>query len=213
MNARTLIALLLAATGATGCLVDNNASVLIAASCFPPTPGTGGTCAFAATCDAVWLGNLDVDVAASPVGGTPLKWPLQMENQRPDNSARDGGTNTASAWVTGYKLKYTSAAVAIPGITLDWSSQRILPGGTIVEVVPLIPSAVRSFLLGVPSPTELLVEVRATGYYGDGSTFETGPFSLVVSVRNGGYVPGTCTAPAVYEICPQPGQSGVGACI
>ena len=87
MNARTLIALLLAAA-ATGC-VDNNASVRISAACFPPTPNDDGSCSYPSTCDSVMLDNLWVDPSYAPTGGT-LVWPFQVDNQRPDNATSDG---------------------------------------------------------------------------------------------------------------------------
>jgi hypothetical protein len=211
MNARTLIALLLAAAG-TGC-VDNNASVVISSACFPPAPSDTGSCVYAATCDAVWLGNVSVDATFTPAGRPPLVWPMQLENHRPDNAARDGGTSTATAAVTGFKLKIVSGPVSIPEISVPWTQQSILPLGTTVLIVPILPAATKTLLMALPNPTQIVVEVKATGEYGDGSSFETGPFSMVVDVRNGGYVLPTCVAPAAYVAsCPQEGQSGIPLC-
>jgi hypothetical protein len=61
---------------------------------------------------------------------------------------------------------------------------------------------------------EVRAEIRATGHYGDGTTFETGPFSVQVNVVNGGWLGATCADPLqhVTGYCPQPGQSSIFAC-
>jgi hypothetical protein len=132
MNARNLAPLLLVAALA-GC-VDNNASVRLSRTCAPPAPAAG-VCAYTATCDAVWMDNLWVDTAyvgvpPSPLDGT-LYWPFQADNQRADNTGRDGGTNTATAFITGYKITYHSATIAVPDVTIEDSTagfQRHLEG-------------------------------------------------------------------------------------
>jgi hypothetical protein len=217
MNARTLIAMLLAASAAatSGCLVDNNASVVLAAACFPPTPNPDGSCSYPAACDSVMLGNLWVDTTYAPTGGT-LYWPVQVNNQRPDNGAREGGTTTSTAYVTGYKLKYFSATVALPETTVIWSTQSVPPVGSTVVIVPVIPAGVATLLSASAGLlAEVRVEIRAKGHYGDGSNFETGPFSMVVNVVNGAGSGVACVDPATptpIGVCPQPGQSGVLLC-
>jgi hypothetical protein len=212
MNARTLIALLLAATAA-GC-VGNYAPVVISTSCFPPTPTDNGLCSYPATCDSVWLGNFAVDAAFTPVGGTPLVWPLQLENQRSDNGAREGGTNTASAYVTGFKLKFGAAGAGIPEVSVAWNTQLIQPSGSTVMVVPVVPAAARAAFAALPNPSEVHVDIRATGHYGDGSSFETAAYKTVVDVLNGGYLVPICptATPTYVGSCPQEGQSSVPLC-
>jgi hypothetical protein len=212
MNVRTLATLLLVA--AAGCSVDNNASVRISAVCYPPTPSDTGGCAYSATCDAVWLSNLAVDTTYVPTGGT-LYWPLQVDNQRPANSTPDGATNTATAFITGYKIAYTSSTVSIPQVTLEDTTRTVPANGSTVLSVPIVPVSVAT-LLGATAGllAEVRAEIRATGHYGDGTTFETGPFSVQVNVVNGGWLGATCADPLqhVTGYCPQPGQSSTFAC-
>lgn len=209
MNARTLIVLLVAA--ATGC-VDNNASVNISAACFPPTPNEDGSCSYPAACASVMLGNLWVDTTYAD----SLVWPFQIDNQRPSNATADGATNTATAYVTGYKFKYFSSTVSIPDLSVIWTTQTVKSGGTRVVAIPVIPPALAT-LLSVPDnrKEEIRVEIRATGKYGDGQTFETGPFSVVVNIENGRGPGGSCADPATPTLigaCPQLGQSAVILC-
>jgi hypothetical protein len=213
MTTRYLAALLLAAA-LTGC-VDNNASVLISAPCLPPVPNDDGSCSYPATCDTVLMGNLWVDTAFAPTGGT-LEWPFQIDNQRPNNGERDGGTNTATAFITGYDLSYFSSTVSIPDASVIWTTHTVQPATSQVVSIPVIPPAVATLLGATPGLlAELRVEVRATGYYADGQSIKTGPFSVVVSVENGrgrgGYCPDPA-APLIIGQCPQPGQTSITLC-
>ncbi len=211
MNARTLMVLLLAA--ATGC-VDNNASVRISAACFPPTPNDNGSCSYPAKCDSVMMGNLWVDTTYAPTGGT-LYWPFQADNQRPSTRNGDGSTNTATAFITGYKIAYSSSAVSVPDVTLDDSTRTVEALGSTLLSIPVIPWNVASLLSGVPGGlAEVRAEIRATGHYGDGQAFETGPFSVVVNVVVGGWTAATCadSTQSVVGYCPQRGQTSVYAC-
>jgi hypothetical protein len=214
MNTRTLLVLLLAA--ATGC-VDNNASVRLSAACFPPTPNDDGSCSYPAKCDSVMMGNLWVDTTYTLTGGT-LYWPFQADNLRPNNGTRDGGTNTATAFITGYKISYTSSSVSLPDVTLDDTTRTVEAQGSTVLSIPVIPASVATLLAGNIDPlftAELRAEIRATGHYADGQTIETGPFSVVVNVVNGFGAGGSCPDPAspvLIGVCPQPGQSGVSLC-
>lgn len=209
MNARTLIVLLLAA--ATGC-VDNNASVAISAACFPPTPNADGSCSYPAACATVMLGNLWVNTTVAD----SLVWPFQLDNQRPSNATADGATNTATAYVTGYKFKYFSSTLSIPDLSVIWTTQTVKSGGTRVVAIPVIPPALATLLSGNATlVAEVRVEIRATGKYGDGQTFETGPFSVVVTVDNTAGLGPSCTdpaAPTLIGACPQLGQSAVILC-
>ncbi len=220
MNARNLAPLLLVAALA-GC-VDNNASVRLSGTCAPPAPAAG-VCAYSATCDSVWMDNLWVDTAyvdpvnPSPLDGT-LYWPFQADNQRSDNSGRDGGTNTATAFITGFKISYFSATISIPTVTIEDSTRTIEPGASAVVSIPVIPVSVAT-LLGVPLPGggdlqgTVRAEIQATGKFGDGSSFETGPYSVVVDIINGagaGY--GCPLSTPNLAVCPKAGQSGVPLC-
>ena len=147
MNVRTLAALLLLA--AAGCTVDNNASVRIANTCTPPEPAASG-CTYSATCDSVWMSNLWVDPSyvspsPDPRDGT-LEWPFEVQNQRESNNDRAGGTNTATAFITGYKIHYVvltgPAGLTIPDVRVDDSSRTVEPGGSTVIMVPVIPRSV-----------------------------------------------------------------------
>jgi hypothetical protein len=215
MNARNLAPLLLVAALA-GC-VDNNASVRLSATCSPPAPAAG-VCAYSAKCDTVWMDNLWVDTAyvglhPSPLDGT-LYWPFQADNQRADNAGRDGGTNTATAFITGYKITYFSATISIPKVTIEDSTRAIEPGASAVVSIPVIPGSVATLLGGGPLTGTVRAEIQATGKFGDGSSFETGPYSVVVDINNGAGVGYACplATPTLVGVCPKPGQSGVPLC-
>jgi hypothetical protein len=216
MNARNLAPLLLVAALA-GC-VDNNASVRLSGTCSPPAPAAG-VCAYSATCDSVWMDNLWVDTAyvglhPSPLDGT-LYWPFQADNQRTNNSGRDGGTNTATAFITGYKITYHSATIAIPKVTIEDSTRTIEPGASAVVSIPVIPVSVATLLAIDPIlKGTVRAEIQATGTFGDGSSFETGPYSVVVDINNGAGVGYGCplATPTLVGVCPKAGQSGVPAC-
>jgi hypothetical protein len=212
MTARTLAALLLLAA-ATGC-VDNNASLRISAACFPPAPNDDGSCSYPSTCDSTMLDNLWVDTTYTPTLGT-LFWPFQVDNLRPDNSGRDGGTNTAVAFITGYKISYSSSTVSIPDVTLDYTTQTVNANSSAVIAIPVIPPSVSTPLAVNPVLlADVRAEIRATGHYADGQTFETGPFSVVVVVVNGRGAGAGCTdvTQSVVAACPQLGQSAIPLC-
>jgi hypothetical protein len=215
MNARTLIALLLAASAA-GC-ADNNGSVRISQACFPPTPNDDGSCSYpAAACDSVWMGNPWVNATYGATQGT-LEWPLQADNLRPNNAAREGGVNTATAFITGYKISYASASVSIPDVSFDTSQRTVEAAGSTVLSVQVIPPGVAALLAAIPAATVALVraEIRATGHYADATTFETAPFAMVVEVRNNYGAGVGCLDPALPNlvgVCPQPGQSAIPLC-
>ena len=219
MNIRTLAALLVLA--AAGCTVDNNASVRIANTCAPPEPGTGGGCTYSATCDTVWMGNLWVDTrytspSPDPSDGT-LEWPFEFENQRGSNLDREGGTDTATAFVTGYKIHYVllsgPAGTNIPDVRVEDSSRTVKPGGSTVIMIPVIPRSVATLLGGGALLATVRAEIRATGAYADGQAFETGPYSVVVDIVNGRGIYYGCPAVGMFIFgCPQLGQTAVTTC-
>jgi hypothetical protein len=212
MNARTLAALLLLAA-ATGC-IDNNATVRLSAACFPPAPNDDGSCSYPATCDSVMLDNLGVDPSYAGTLGT-LIWPFQADNQRTDNTNADGRTNTATAFITGFKIAYFSSTISVPTISLEYTTRTIEAGASQVLSIPVVPVSVATQLAGIPGGKgSVRAEIRATGHYGDGQTFETGPFSVVILVSVGGWTGGSCTdvTQTVVAFCPQPGQTGIPLC-
>jgi hypothetical protein len=218
MNARTITALLVLA--AAGCTVDNNASVRISNTCAPPAP-SGGACTYSATCDSVWMSNLWVDTSyvgapADPRDGT-LEWPFEVQNQRESTSNNDGSTNTATAFITGYKIHYLillgPAGTSIPDVRVEDSSRTVQPGGSTVISIPVIPRNIAT-LLGVgPLLATVRAEIRAVGTYADGQEFETGPYSVVVDIVNGrGLYYGCPAATPLLSLCPKAGQSAMATC-
>jgi hypothetical protein len=223
MNVRTLAALLVLA--AAGCTVDNNASVRISNTCAPPAPTKEG-CTYSPTCDSVWMSNLWVDtsyvgVPADPRDGT-LEWPFEFQNLRDPTSNNDGRTNTATAYITGYKIHYVvllgPAGTTIPDVRVEDSNRTVEQGGTAVITIPVIPRNIAT-LLGVGALLATVrAEIRAVGTYADGQDFETGPYSVVVDVVNGRGVYYGCpattppAAPLLLSLCPKAGQSAMGTC-
>jgi len=211
MNTRILAALLLAA--ATGC-IDNYASIRLSAACFPPTPNDDGSCSYPSTCESVMMGNLSVDTTYVNTGGT-LYWPFQADNQRPPNDVREGAVNTATAFITGFKISYISDSVTIPDAVLDDTTRTVEPESSNVLSIPVIPLPVAT-LLSVPDDlvAQVRAEIRATGHYGDDSSFETGAFTVVVDVVNENWIGLSYAKPTEIPLgyCPQPGQTGVLLC-
>lgn len=219
MNARTLL-LLAALAAATGC-IDNDASVRMFGLCSAPTPKENGSCIYPAECEALALGRLAADVASPSIDG-PLVWPVQMNNQRPPNALRDGAVETAYANLEGFKIQYGSAPLAVGTLTVPAQNVRAVPGehpidpeGTTVVLVPVIPPGAADYILGFlnvgDAPVDLDVSVRAYGYYGDGSSFETGPFHVEATICRGCFTNPALSCPADKPVyvgsCPQPLQS------
>lgn len=223
MNARTFTALAAAAALATGC-IDNDASIRVFGLCTPPTPADGG-CLYPAACETLALGRLVADVASTSFRG-PLIWPVQIDNQRASNADRAGGTETAYANIEGYKISYGSATLVVPeqDVPAQPGPQTIDPGGSTVVLIPIITrtaGTIMSAQVAAGTPQELAAEIRVYGRYGDGSSFETGPFTVQATVCNGcfpsvatspaSYCP-TAAAPVVAGVCPQERQSAVVVC-
>jgi hypothetical protein len=199
-----------------GC-IDNYASVRLYGLCFPPTPTDTGGCAYPATCETLLLGTLVVDVSnGSPDGA--LIWPIQVDNKRPVITDQPGGTDPAIAWVTDFTLTYSSASVAVPEVTIPSPENHPVPAnGSSVLIVPLVPPSVATSLaaqIGAGQTVEIAVDVRAKGHYGDSTTFETGPFRVVVSAGDGNLGAPVCPAdkPVWVGACPQAGQTSVDLC-
>lgn len=216
MNSRTIA--ILAALAAAGC-VPNDASVRLFALCFPPTPSESGGCSYPATCGSLLLGGLEFDVSSTASDG-PLIWPIQVDNQRTSNADRSGGTETAIAWIEGYRISYTSAVVSIPDVDIGISRHPVNPGGSSVVIAPVVPRNVGTLLseLAPAGKSAITAELKAYGKYGDGSSFETGPFQVQVTACKGActnLLP-VCpdpTKPVYVGSCPQAQQTSVDLCI
>jgi hypothetical protein len=88
-----------------------------------------------------------------------------------------------------------------------------------------VPTALGTFLDGSPAiavgPTDMFADLKAFGTYGDGTSFETGPFQVVVTAWKPDPVfPTTVTPgcgdpskPVFVNACPQVFQSGVPLCV
>lgn len=220
MNARAFTILALLAAAAAGC-VDNDASVRIFAMCFPPTPTETGACSYPAACDALLLGGVEFNVENDSPDGA-LVWPVQVDNQRPPNADRSGGVETANAWIEGFRISYAIPGLSVPELDVPISRHPVLPGGSTVVIAPVVPSTLATFLGGTTGltagSTTMHAELKAYGSYGDGSTFETGPFTIVATAWKGGG--GTFGAgcpdpskPVLVGVCPQTGQTNVGLCV
>lgn len=225
MNARTLTILAALAAAAAGC-VPNDASIRVFGLCTPPTPNDVGGCLYPNACETLALGRLEADVASTNIDG-PLIWPVQIDNQRASNADRAGGVETAYANIHGYKIRYGSAdllpppdqdAAALPG------EQTVDPSGSTVVLIPVINRAAGTLLAqrvaGGARP-ELSAEIRVYGEYGDGSSFETGPFTVQATLCNG-CIPDADLDPTTYckddtlpvfvGACPQERQRNVPLC-
>jgi hypothetical protein len=225
MNARAFT-LLLAASLATGC-VDNDASVLIDATCFPPAPEEG-MCVVSDSCELFLTGVPFVDLTAT---GDSFVLPLQFRNQLPSNAnSSSSSTNTNIAFVDELRLTYgapgqvattdrngdgvVNAADNIPALLLEdvkapMTSFSIDPGGTAVAWMELIAAN-----LNVTTGTRVTIEVRAAGHYNSGASFETGPFQIVADMCRGcAPLVSPCPIGEAYLACPQPGQTSSFECI
>jgi len=214
MTAR-LIAIACLAAALSGC-IDNDASVRMFGLCFPPEPNASGTCAYPATCDSLLLGELFVDLAST--GGT-FVLPVQVDNQRPDNGDRAGGTNTATAWIEEYTVDYALSAGAVASITFPAPARHpVQAAGSTVVVIPFIPAVrgvdIEALVPAAPLSLRVKAELRAKGHFGDGSSFETGPFTVNVTAFSGAYVRPACPidTPTFAGACPQEGQTSVFLC-
>lgn len=223
MNLRALALLAALAAAGSGCIA-NDSSVRLYGLCAPPTPTAGGLCVYTPACAALELGRLQADVDSEAVNG-PLIWPLQVNNARPSNADRAGGTETAWAVVEGFKITISTATASLPVLDVPISSHPINPGGgTAVLLVPLIPRAAATTFAGAIGAGELLdvtVEIKAYGAYGDGQDFETGDFKVEATLNNGGFADPRVTPGAVCRdpenptylgSCPQARQTSVVNC-
>jgi hypothetical protein len=221
--------LLFAASLATGC-VDNDASVLIDAACFPPAP-EDGQCVVSDSCELFLTGIPFVDLKTT---GNSFVLPIQLQNQLADNAnASSSSTNTHIAFVDELRFTYRAPGVAattdrdgdgdvdpddaIPALLLEdvpapMTSFSIDPGGTAVAWLELIAPGFGDTL--VPwDARRVTVEVSAAGHYNSGRSFETGPFQIIADMCRGcAPVVSPCALGELYFACPQPGQTSSFAC-
>jgi hypothetical protein len=222
--------LLFAASLATGC-VDNDASVLIDAVCYPPEP-QNGQCVVSNSCDLFLTGIPFVDLKAT---GNSFVLPIQFQNQLPDNAnASAGSTNTNIAFVDELRFTYRGPpiiaatdqdgdgdvdaddhkpALLLEEVTAPMTSFSIGPGGTAVAWMELIAPTVGNTLVPIQE-RRVTIEVSAAGHYNHGGSFETGPFQLVADMCRGCLPPAAtpCAVGEIYTACPQPGQTSNFTC-
>jgi hypothetical protein len=223
MNARLIAALSLAAVAATGC-VPNDASVRIHGLCSIPD-----TCLFPPECEAIWIGKIRFDPfpgttsRGEPVDGS-LVWPVQFDNQlEPNNDATAGRVDTHTAWIESYVISYSTSVASLADVEIPISSHPVPPAGASTGIIPIVPASVSAFLTSaVTGLADLTAEVKAKGRYADGSSFETGPFTVVVEISpNDLSLEGsdahcqdlTGSPTSTYAgACPQPGQTAQFFC-
>lgn len=218
MTRRTLASTVAAAALAAltvGCGRDNRGSVAFAALCFPPTPDqTTGSCPLAATCTSVLAsGALWVDLVTS---GHTLQYPIQIDNERPDNTdLASGRTNTNYAVIERFDLKYQASGYSLPPASSGQTVTVPAAGSTVAEVflIPAVAGAVLAAALPA-GPVDLTIIVTAHGRYGDDTQFDTAPFPVHASVTQGLIGPLGCvdSTKKLIGVCPQQGQTAVAAC-
>src|SRR5512143_3859921 len=102
---RRLLPIAIAAAAAAGCTVTAP-SVAFTAVCAMPD---AGTCAFAATCGAQYIGETVMDVSVT----SQLFLGVEAHNQAADNSDPDSGRiNTHDAYVQELDISYAGGALA-----------------------------------------------------------------------------------------------------
>jgi hypothetical protein len=232
MNARPL-ALAAGLAALAACTVPNDASVRVLGMCYPPDPTAGGLCSYPTKCTSFLLGGVEGDVASDAIDG-PLIWPVQLDNQRTTTENTSGARDTATAHIEGFKIHYSFSGLAavrgVPDVDVAISDQPILAGGSAVAIAPVIPAAVGTFLYGQMADLDTVnfeAELKAHGRYGDGTTFETGPFKVVGRLgRNTIPAPFNTSAagspvcaamdatkPVYVASCPQPRQTSTIRCV
>jgi hypothetical protein len=214
--------LLLAASLATGC-VDNDASVLIDAACFPPAP-ENGQCIVSDSCELFLTGIPYVDLMTT---GNSFVLPIQLQNQLADNAnASASSTNAHIAFVDELRFTYRAAAqdtnadgvAEVPALLLEdvpapMTSFSIDPGGTAVAWMELIAPGVGNTLVA-SGTRRVTVEVSAAGHYNSGRSFETGPFQIIADMCRGcAPAVSPCALGELYLACPQPGQTSSFECV
>jgi hypothetical protein len=197
------------------CGRSNRGSVELTELCANPTPTTAGCVFPSATCGQVNAGGfIGVDLALT--GGT-LLYPIQIDNQRQDNSdSASGRTNTNSALIERFDMRYEGVGVKL---SASFSQTATVPtAGSTVVVVALIPSNAGVELAGAigSGPVNAIIHVKAHGRYGDDTEFDTAEFPVPVILTQVGTSPFACTgtnAGKTAACCPQNGQTAACACL
>lgn len=179
-------ALLGALAAASGCTVDNNASVELQLICQPSTD-----CSFSETCEQQYIGYPAFDRSVTRPAATAgvMSVYLQVANQLPNNEDLSvGRVNTNDAHVDEIVVEYEGA---VTGEQSSGTINLIPAEGTSVVKVPLV--------LGTAGAAgEVLARVRLRGYYDHGARFETGEFPISIQVcttgcvGSAGCLAGTC---------------------
>lgn len=204
---RRLLPLLVALAAAGSCAVKAP-TVAFTTICAPPD---GGSCTFAATCDAQYIGPSVMDVAVT----NQLWLTVEVHNQAADNSDKTiGRANTQDAYLQEIDVSY-SGAVAIPA-TATRMQQRVPANGTaVVSIFPIPVSAgVAAATLGGAAAADVVAKVKGKGIFGDDTSFETPVYEVPITICNGCLGPTTCADPTqtVVALCPpNDGQRPTGA--
>jgi hypothetical protein len=205
------IALALPALLAAACSAQYNA-VALTNVCFPPEPGTGGVCQYAATCDATLAGTANLDVA---VATQAFQLPVEFTNSlQASNDATNGRINVNDAFVEQIEMEYVGAPLAASTIPIQ---ATVKAGGTTVEVLQLIQAsdyaALQALIPTSASKLQLVVNVRGSGIYGSQSKFTTAWFQIPVDVFANVYPANPCpTGTTITGACQAYGQTSVIKC-
>jgi hypothetical protein len=209
----SILALASAVAAMLGCVRSNHGSVQLSELCANPTPTTDGCVFSAGTCGQVNAdGFLRADLTLTK---NTLLYPIQIDNQRPDNSDLTAGrTNTNNAFIERFDMTYTA-----PGVNLTASfpqSATVPAAGSTVVVVALIPSNAGLALAPATTsgPVTVAINVKAHGRYGDDTEFDTAEFSIpvILSPLSSFACTGT-NAGKTPACCPQDGQTAACTCL
>jgi hypothetical protein len=196
--------LLSIAIAAAGCTVTPP-SVAFTTICSMPD---AATCSFGDTCGAQILFPPVIDLLYT----NELFLGIEAHNQAQDNSdPASGRINTHDAYVQEVDISYAGGALLIPS-TATRMQQRVPANGTAVLGMLAIPASagLTGASLGLGNSTQVIATVKGKGIYGDGSSFETPEFDILITICNNclvGIVPTGCADPAqTPSWCPQAGQ-------
>jgi hypothetical protein len=188
LAAAALVAL---AASLAGCQEDNNVSVQVFSTCSLPD----GQCSFSSTCDAQYIGLLEMDYSV-----TDFYWAfVEVHNQTLANEDESVGRgNTKDAYLTEYEIRYEAEGFSIPTASgrLTAAPQVVPAEGTsVVSVFPIPPEVGASFTATQIPPATLPIGrddyrlvtafVTLKGNFADQTDFETAEYPMPVLVCNG----------------------------
>jgi hypothetical protein len=214
MKTRALfLAIPLVALASLGACRDNSASLQIQAMCFPTSD-----CTFSTTCDNTFMGTpiLDPTVVNSTASGG-LTLVFQVENQTLATEDPDSGLrNTHDAQIDQIQVEYDGPAIPrqVLGTNVWVPAER-----TQLVVIPAIPPGYTTQLAAYGSALgrEMTARVRLSGFWYDGSRFETAEFPIAVRICNGCIAADVCgglptcppqSAGQVPSVCMDPENAG-----